>query len=197
MARKTNLSDEEVSELLMKSPVAVCDWVQQGMLHVRIDIGGHRHFSLDDVHHFAREQSISLSRPGREQLRILIVDDDRRASSSLMNLFDTSSETLEVQVVPNAFDAGQKMHTFRPDIVLLNFHMPQHDGFEICRRIKADPASHGVRVIAMTRFRDTALKQRIMMAGAEACIPKPLNSREIFAAMGLGFEPKVQTDGMQ
>ncbi len=197
MARKTNLSDEEVSELLMKSPVSLCDWVQQGMLHVRIDIGGHRHFNLDDVHHFAREKSISLSRPGREQLRILIVDDDRRASRSLMNLFDTSSETLEVQVVPNAFDAGQKMHTFRPDIVLLNFHMPQHDGFEICRRIKADPASHGVRVIAMTRFRDTALKQRILMAGAEACIPKPLNSREIFAAMGLGFEPKIQTDSLQ
>lgn len=197
MAKKTNLSDQEVSSLLMVSPVSVCDWVQQGMLHARIDIGGHRHFSLDDVHHFAREQSISLSRPGREKQRILIVDGDRRVSQSLVNLFDSSSETLEVQVVPNAFDAGQKMHTFRPDVVLLDFHMPNHDGFEICRRIKADPASHGVRVIAMTRFRDTALKQRILMAGAEACIPKPVNSREIFAAMGLGFEPQVQNDNLQ
>lgn len=197
MARKTNLSDQEVSALLMATPVDVCDWVQQGKLHARIDIGGHRHFGIDDVHRFAREKSLSLSRPGHEKQRILIIEEDRRVSRALVSLFDISSDTLEVQVVPNAFDAGQKMHTFRPDVVLLDFSMSSHDGFEICRRIKADPASQGVRVIAMTRFRDIELKQRILMAGAEACIPKPLNSQEIFSAMGLTFELRAQPDNLQ
>lgn len=196
MAKTTNLSDKEVADLLMVSPVTVCEWVQRGMLHAKIDIGGHRLFGLQDVHFFAREQSISLSRPDRLEQRILIVDSDRGVSQSLLNLFDTSSETLDVQVVRNAFDAGRKMQVFRPDIVLLDFNMPHHDGFEICRRIKADPASHGVRVIAMTHVNDVAMKQRIMMAGAETCIPKPLSSREIFAAIGLGFEPQSVADSL-
>ncbi len=197
MAKKTNLSDEEVATLLMVSPVTVCEWLQRGMLHARIDIDGSRRFSLQDVHHFAREQSIGLSRPDREKLRILIVESDRRVSQLLMGLFDTSSGMLETCAVHDAFDAGRKMLTFRPDVVLLDFHLPRHDGFEICRRIKADPASQGVRIIALTRFDDAALKQRIMMAGAEACVPKPLSSRMLFETIGLSFEPQVRIDCLQ
>jgi len=197
MAKKTHLTDREVAELLMVSPVTVCEWVQRGQLHARVDVAGHRHFGLQDVHRFAREQSLGLSRPDREKLRILIIDSDPRVSRLLVGLFDTSSETLEVQVVRDAFDAGRRMHTFRPDVVLLDFHLPHHDSFEICRRIKADPASHGVRVIALTRFDDAAMKQRILMAGAEACVPKPLRSRDVFDAIGLDFEPQRQNDGLQ
>ncbi len=197
MAKKTNLSDEEVTALLMASPITVCEWLQRGMLHVRIDVGGHRHFGLQDVHHFAREQSIGLSRPDRGRLRILIVEGDRRVSRLLVSLFDGSSATLEVCAVHDAFEAGRKMLTFRPDVVLLDFHLPRHDGFEICRRIKTDPASQGVRVIALTRSDDVALKQRILMAGAEACVPKPLSSRVLFETLGLSFEPQRQGDGLQ
>ena len=197
MAKKTNLSDEEVAALLMTSPVTVCEWLQQGMLHVHIDMGGRRRFNLQDVHHFAREQSIGLSRPDRGKLRILIVESDRRISQLLMNLFDTSSGTLEVCAVHDAFEAGRKMLAFRPDVVLLDFHLPRHDGFEICRRIKTDPASQGVRIIALTRTDDVALKQRILMAGAEACVPKPLSSRMLFETIGLSFEPRVQGDCLQ
>ncbi len=192
MAKKTNLSDEEVVALLMTSPVTVCEWLQRGMLHVRIDAGGHRRFGLQDVHHFAREQSIGLSCPDRGRLRILIVEGDRRISRLLTDLFDTPSGTVEACAVHDAFEAGRKMLTFRPDVVLLDFHLPRHDGFEICRRIKTDPASQGVRVIALTRSDDAALKQRILMAGAEACVPKPLSSRALFETLGLSFEPRVQ-----
>ncbi len=197
MAKKTNLSDAEVATLLMASPVTVCEWLQQGMLHARIDVGGSRQFSLQDMHHFAREQSLSLGRPDRGKLRILIVESDRRLSHLLMNLFDTSSGTLETCAVHDAFDAGRKMLTFRPDVVLLDFNMPRHDGFEVCRHIKADPASHGVRIIALARCADVALKQRIMMAGAEACVAKPLSSRALFETIGLSFEPRVQVDCLQ
>jgi len=188
MAKKTNLSDEEVAALLMTSPVTVCEWLQQGMLHVHIDMGGRRRFNLQDVHHFAREQSIGLSRPDRGKLRILIVESDRRISQLL---------TLEVCAVHDAFEAGRKMLAFRPDVVLLDFHLPRHDGFEICRRIKTDPASQGVRIIALTRTDDVALKQRILMAGAEACVSKPLSSRMLFETIGLSFEPRVQGDCLQ
>jgi len=194
MAKKTNLSDDEVAALLMASPITVCEWLQRGMLHVRIDVGGHRHFGLQDVHHFAREQSIGLSRPDRGRLRILIVEGDRRVSRLLTNLFDIPSGTVEACAVHDAFEAGRKMLTFRPDVVLLDFNLPRHDGFEICRRIKTDPASQGVRVIALTRSDDVALKQRILMAGAEACVPKPLSSRALFETLGLSFEPRVQGD---
>ena len=73
--------------------------------------------------------------------------------------------------------------------------MPGHDGFEICRRIKGDPATHDVRVIAMTGYPTSDNKQRILMAGAEACLAKPVSNRTLFDALGLHFDsPSSSTE---
>jgi len=191
MAQKTHLNSDEVARLLMASPVTVCEWVQQGKLHaVVIDGGEHRferHFDLDDVQQFAQEQGFSLSPPDRGRLRILVVDDDIRAARFLVNLFGTLSETVEAQAVHNAFDAGSQIHTFRPDVVLLD--LSPHDGIDICRRIKSDPASRAARVIAMSDQPSVETTQRAMMAGAETCLAKPLNHQRLFDVLGLTMEP--------
>lgn len=189
MAEKTWLSSEEVAELLMVTPLSLCEWVQQGRLHATLDAADEQRFQLQDIHRFARESKMLLARPQRERLRVLVVDADPAAARILLGLFDNLAEGLEARAAHNAFDAGRMMHTFRPDVVLLDFNRPQHDGFEICRTIKADPASHGVRVIAMSGGEDLALAQRVRMAGGEGCITKPLQTAHLFEALGLRFEP--------
>jgi CheY-like chemotaxis protein len=187
MAQKTQLDSDDVARLLMVSPVKVCEWVQQGKLHaVVIDGGEHRferHFDLDDVQQFAQEQGFTLSPPDRSRLRILVVDEDIRAARFLENLFSTLSETVEAQAVHNAFDAGSCIHTFRPDVVLLD--LSAQDGIEVCRRIKSDPASRAARVIAMTAQPCVEITQRAMMAGAETCLAKPLDHQKLFDTIGL------------
>lgn len=194
MAEKTWLSSAEVAQLLMATPLSVCEWVQQGRLHAALDAADEQRFQLQDIHRFARESQLLLTRPERERLRVLVADADPAAARILLGLLDSLAEGLEARAAHNAFDAGCMMHSFRPDVVLLDFQLSQHDSFEICRRIKANPASHGVKVIAMSGRADRDMAQRARMAGAEACIAKPLQTRHLFEALGLRFEPLSSTD---
>ena len=189
MAQKTRLNADEVASLLMVTPVTVCEWVQQGMLHATVIDGGEHHFDMDDIQEFALERGFSLSPPDCGRLRILVVDDDIRTARLLVDLFGTLSETVEAQAVHNAFDAGSRIHSFRPDVVLLDLSQP--DGIETCRRIKSDPASREARLIAMTDQPSVECTQRAMMAGAETCLPKPLKHQQLFDTIGLTLEPQA------
>jgi len=59
--------------------------------------------------------------------------------------------------------------------------MPGMDGFSVCQRIKDDPATSNIRVIAMTGYTNLENVQRIMQAGAEKCLKKPINHQIISA----------------
>lgn len=194
MAEKTSLNPDEVSALLMASPLAVCEWVQKGLLHANVGLGGEHHFSMEDIQAFARERGLSLSRPDHSRLRILIVDDDLPAARTLTGLFKTLSATVEVEVAHTAFDAGRKLMQFRPDVVLLDLLNNRNDGFEICRRIRSDYSTRHVRVIVMSESGEHEHKQRILMAGAEAFFSKPLNNQHLLETIGLCME---QTEAQQ
>jgi PleD family two-component response regulator len=184
MAEKTFLSQEDVANLLMISPIEVCQWLQKGMLHAK-NLDGESHFDLQDVEQFARNYRLSITTPDRGHLRILVVDDDVYHARRLVQLFNTLSETVKAMAVHTAFDAGRKMHSFRPDVVLLDLQLPRHDGLEICRQIKSDPATRDVRIITMSEESEHDLKQRAMMVGAEACLAKPLDNKALFDTIGL------------
>jgi twitching motility two-component system response regulator PilH len=184
MAEKTLLSQEDVANLLMISPIEVCQWLQKGMLHAK-SLDGKSYFDLQDVEHFARNYRLSITTPDRGHLRILVVDDDVYHARRLVQLFNTLSETVKAMAVHTAFDAGRKMHSFRPDVVLLDLQLPRHDGLEICRQIKSDPATRDVRIITMSEESENDLKQRAMMVGAEACLAKPLDNKALFDTIGL------------
>lgn len=188
MAKKTSLSPDEVSALLMGSPLTVCEWVQKGLLHANVVDGGEHRFTMEDIQAFTQERGLSLSRPDQSRLRILIVDDDLPAACTLMGLFETLSATVEVNVAHTAFDAGRKLVEFRPDVVLLSLLSPANDGFEICRRIRSNYSTRHVRVIVMSESEEQEHKQRILMAGAEACFSKPLNNQQLLETIGLCLE---------
>jgi two-component system cell cycle response regulator len=63
--------------------------------------------------------------------------------------------------------------------------MSELDGFEVCRRIKQDPATAPIRVIALTGHPSPENVQRITAAGAEICLAKPIDNAELFAVLGL------------
>ena len=66
--------------------------------------------------------------------------------------------------------------------------MPGLDGFAVCRQIKENPASKGVDIIAITGFHTPENADRIISAGARACLPKPLDLALLIREMGLQIE---------
>lgn len=73
------------------------------------------------------------------------------------------------------------MATQTPDVVILDLKMPGMDGFEVCKLIKAQEATHHAAVIAVTAYGSGETIERIMACGAYACLDKPVDLNELFA----------------
>ena len=184
MAQKTSLSSNEVTNLLMESPVSVCEWMQHGMLHASVSGAVMRPFTMGDVAQFAKDKGLQFNRPGPEKLRILIVNDDVHSARRLVEILDTVSDSADAIAVHNAFDAGRKIPDFNPDMVLLDSRMPLEDRLEICRQIKSDHATRHVKIMAVIDSKNREQRQRMLMAGVDVCLDRPISNQELLDVMG-------------
>jgi len=195
MLNKPYLTSNEVASLLRVSPVTIRQWAQKGMINAEFTPGGHRRFMVDEIKRFASKHHISLSGdtsvrdvPGGD-LRILIVDDDEYISRYLAELLTRIGQAqgvdLHPQVANDGFDAGTKVFRFQPHAVLLDLVMPTMDGFEVCHNLKEDPATRSIRIIAMTAFPTDDNIERIIAAGAEMCLSKPIDQTMLMDALKL------------
>ena len=75
----------------------------------------------------------------------------------------------------------ERAQLVRPDLILLDVQMPGSDGFETCRRLKANPNTSGIPVILMTVLSETAYKVRGLEAGAVDYVTKPIEETELLA----------------
>jgi excisionase family DNA binding protein len=179
LKHKTHLTPNEVAELLMVNPVTVRQWAARGLLRSLTTPGGHRRFLLSDVEEFARSRG--TGRPDR----VLIVDDDLQLGLFVAEMIKSRDSRIAIEIARDGFEAGVKVESFRPHALLLDLMMPGMDGFEVCRRLRARPTLNHVRIVAMTGFPSAENVERIMMAGADACLPKPLDPERLLAELGL------------
>lgn len=189
MANKTRLRSDEIVDLLMESPIKVCEWMQKGMLHAEVLSDDEaRIFNMGDIAKIARDYGLQLNRPDNSRLRILIVNDNVRSAHRLVELLDTLTETAESMPVYSANDVADKMPGFQPDLVLIELNSAYQDTLEICRQIKSDPTTRHVRVITISSSVDIAFKQRMLMAGVDVCLERPLSNEHLLEVMGLHFD---------
>ncbi len=175
MTKKPNpyLSPSEAAKLLMVSPITVRAWAQKGLLPSEMTLGGHRRFLRETVEQFAVK---SKKTAPRKPLRILVVDDDKYLAQFLFEWLTDLDQPFQVSIATDGFEAGKLVYSFKPDVILLDLMMPDLDGFEVCRQIKADSATSAIRVIAMTGHPSPENEQASKAAGAETCIAKPLDN---------------------
>ena len=112
---------------------------------------------------------------------ILIVDDDKDLGDMLLQLLNHYLPDANLMLADNGFKAGDLLHTFTPNIVLLDLMMPEIDGFSICQRIKSIPDTEHITVIAMTGNHSDENIQRILSLGALTCIAKPIDFKSLTA----------------
>ncbi len=183
LKHKPYLTPQEVAEWMLVSPVTVRGWAQKGLLQAEVTPGGHRRFRREEVERFARQWNPAGN---KGPLRVLIVDDDRAVVGFLKELLEGGDHAVVVEVADNGFEAGGKVHTFLPDVVLLDLMMPGIRGSEVCRQIKLLPGHTEVRVIAMSGYLTPDNEAELLAAGAEVCLPKPIDTVRLLGLLGLG-----------
>jgi CheY-like chemotaxis protein len=136
------------------------------------------------MHADLREPSEPL---GRSTQRVLVVDDNVDAANMLSSLVETLGGKAKT-----AFDglgALDAVRTFRPDLVFLDIGMPGIDGYETCRRLKAEAAGRHAYVVALTGWGQEHDKTRATDAGFDAHLTKPADPRvleQLLTAPGHG-----------
>jgi signal transduction histidine kinase/DNA-binding response OmpR family regulator len=104
--------------------------------------------------------------------RILVVDDNRDGADVLGALLQEDGHV--VNAVYSSREALASIPDFRPDVVLLDIGLPEIDGYELARRIRAQGALHDVRLIAITGYGQEDDRARAHSAGFDAHLLKPV-----------------------
>ena len=114
---------------------------------------------------------------------ILIVDDN---PNNLHLLFDILNQAgFKVSVVKSGEMAIKKIPLIQPNLILLDVMMPGIDGFETCRRLKADATTKDIPVIFMTALADSEHKVKGLQIGAVDYITKPIQVEEVLARVNV------------
>ncbi|MDM8526152.1 hybrid sensor histidine kinase/response regulator [Desulfococcaceae bacterium HSG8] len=126
--------------------------------------------------------------------KILVVDDSMSVAASIRHILE--NEYL-VKTAPSGEDALEIIRTFRPDIILLDVTMPGIDGYEVCRRVRAD-GSFGFIKIIMISVR-MMLEERLKgyEAGADDYLGKPFEKDELLAKVRVFMRLKSVEDQLQ
>jgi excisionase family DNA binding protein len=181
-AGKPYLTPNETAALLLVAPATLRVWADKGLLKTQTTAGGHRRFLREDVERFRRERDHDSANPAATGRRILIVDDEA-ALTRYLTVWLSQLAGVSTAAASDGFTAGHLVHTFRPDLVLLDLMMDGLDGFQVCRQIKSDPATRHIRIIAMTGYPSPENIEKILAAGAEACLAKPLDEERLLTLL--------------
>src|SRR5882672_1534923 len=111
--------------------------------------------------------------------RILVVD-DVEVNVKLLGA-KLASEYFDVLSAADGASALRLCRAELPDLVLLDVMMPEMDGFEVCRRLKADPTTAHIPVVMVTALSDAADRLTGLEAGADDFLTKPVNDIALFA----------------
>ncbi len=116
-----------------------------------------------------------------EKHTILVVDDNVTNLNILLDYLNELS--YKVLIAANGEQALQQLQHIHPDVILLDVMMPGIDGFETCRRLKANEATQDIPVIFMTALTDTVDKIRGFAVGGVDYITKPFQHEEVLARL--------------
>lgn len=139
----------------------------------------------------------ALSEPAQNEVCdiVLVVDDSPDALSLINDALETAG--IDVLVALEGKQALTIARKVRPDMILMDAIMPNMDGFETCRQLKADPELAAIPVIFMTGLTDTDDVVRGLEAGGVDYLTKPINPNELLARMKVHLSNARLTNSAQ
>src|ERR687898_222914 len=134
---------------------------------------------------------------GRErkmtQRRILVVEDERAIRE--MVCFNLTRAGYQVSPAADAREARAAMADFRPDLVLMDWMLPDISGLELTRQLKRDPETKEIPVIMLTARGEEDDRVAGLDGGADDYVVKPFAPRELLARIRAALRRLEAADG--
>jgi len=181
------LTSYQVGALLQVNPSSVNKWVKDGRIPAFRTPGGHRRIRAGDLVAFLNEHKMPIPTTLQQasRRRLLIVDDDQRQLESLQRMLKPYQDRMDVLFVNNGVDALVQVGSFKPHLVVLDVYMPNIDGLEVCRRLKAGGETQGIQILMASAELTPEVEKKATEAGAKRCLHKPIDLNMVLGELGI------------
>jgi excisionase family DNA binding protein len=178
----------EAADLCNLSQQTIIRCFDSGRLRgFRIPGSKFRKIPRDSLLKFMKENSIPILNAQSGKRRLLIVDDDAEIVELMTDVLARDGR-FEVRTASTGYDAGIMTQKFRPDLILLDYMLPDVNGNIVCKTIKQDPEFANTKIIIISGVINQTEIDDLMKAGAEAFVKKPFNITELIDRIAAVFE---------
>ena len=150
---------------------SIKNWIKQGLIKASRTPGGHYRILEEDLDAFREEYDMFPRAKGTGKKRVMIVDDSPDALALMEKVL--ADEGFELIKVSNATEVGLKAAQLLPDLILLDFLMPEVNGFEVCKALRANDQTRNTPIMAVTCLTKERDIERIFECGADEYLAKP------------------------
>jgi len=172
---KTVFTTGEVARICNISQQTVIRCFDSGRLKgFRVPGSRFRRIPRESLIQFMKENNIPLSQLESGKKRVLVVDDDEAVVEMLVDLLNRDGR-FEIQTASSGYDAGLLTQEFRPDVMLLDYKLPDINGNIVCQRVRSNPNLDHMKIILISGVVDPSEVQELLAAGADEFIQKPFD----------------------
>lgn len=183
--KKKLFTTNEAADYLGVSRSSITNWVKQGLLGSGLTPGGHHRLNREDIDAFALKRGMDI--PGEEEndgspVKILLIDDDEGFREFVKDtLMDFSG--YEFKTASDGMQGALLSGSWGPDLIILDIRMPNMDGVEFLRLLRADQKTSEVRVIVASAYLSPEVKEEIEKLGADVILEKPVRLARILTSI--------------
>lgn len=165
----------EVAQICKVSQQTVIRCFDSGRLQgFRVPGSRFRRIPREALISFMKGNQIPMDQLESGKKRVLVVDDDEAIVDMFNELLERDGR-FEVRTASTGYDAGILTEQFRPEVLLLDFKLPDINGTAVCRTIRANPAYKHMQIIVISGVADPDEVAELRSAGADEFIRKPFD----------------------
>ncbi|MCB4757031.1 MAG: response regulator [Elusimicrobia bacterium] len=171
----------DIAKICHVMPATIGRWIEEGKLPSFTTGGGHRRVWDNDLLAFLKKHNIPVpdELKSGELVDILIVDDEPSIRRVVTRLVKKIYPQAALHEAKDGYEAGHKIGSLKPDLVLLDLRLPGIDGIKVCQMVRQDKNLKTVKILVMSGYSVDQCKKKALDAGADDFIAKPFEAEEL------------------
>jgi DNA-binding response OmpR family regulator len=134
-----------------------------------------------------RDNSIPLDNLDSGKKKVLVVDDDAEIVELISDIL-TRDGRFEIRTASSGYEAGMATQQFRPDLILLDYMLPDVNGNVVCQTIRSNPEFENTRIIIVSGVIKQEEIDQLLRSGAEDFLKKPFSITELTEKVDLALQ---------
>jgi len=173
----------EAAEICNLSQQTIIRCFDSGQLEgFRVPGSRFRRIPREKLIKFMKDNNIPLNGIENDKIRVLVVDDDPEVLELFVDVLKSDGR-FEIATAQTGYDAGMLTQRFRPDVVVLDYLLPDINGDKVCRTLREDPELSKIKILVISGMANPTEVDAILAAGADDFIKKPFNIENFIERM--------------